>query len=362
MQSAANSKGQAKGSAGGKKHFTPEEINEAKGVDLIELLLSLGVPLEKHGGGEYMHAEHDSLKISRHKGWYWNSRQEKGNPVDYLMKGPEFSYDFRESVEIIRKTAGLDCGSADIKYKAAAAEIETKGQGKRFYLPKPYYNNRKALAYLCKTRRLDYFLVKGLLDQGAIYESNEYLSEGEIKKTKNHNVVFVGYDFDGEAKYAFQRGTSTGGRFACDTAGSDKRYGFRLDGSTGVAHVFESPIDALSFKTLQLLDGINSNDTYISSGTVSSLALDTFLKAGKAENIRKIHVRADNDDAGRNFSNKIKALYGNYYIVQIFQPINKDYNEDLVKRTERSLPQSKKTNLPDLEPSGHPKGFLGENA
>jgi len=320
------------------KYYSNKEIQEARKADLIDLLERLGVPLKKYSGSDYIHADHDSLKISRQKGWFWNSRDVGGNSIDYLMKGPDFSHDFRAAVEIIRRVTGLDSGELNIKQKAETvmAPLNNKPD---FYMPKKHETNRRAVAYLCKTRKIDYLLVQKLIKEGKIYESNEYLSGSKIKNSKFYNVVFVGYDYEGVAKYAFQRGTAKTGKFACDTTGSDKRYGFRIDGDTSIVHVFESPIDVLSFMSMQMLDGKDVKDTYISCGSVSTLGLDAYLKSSKAGNITEIHVRSDNDDAGRKFANKIKDGYSENYKVCLRQPRYKDYNEDLIKSTELKLVQ-----------------------
>ena len=56
-------------------------------------------PLKRVAGNVYCTKEHDSLKISNGK-WYWWSRGFGGySALDYLIKGKE--YDFVEAVEIL---------------------------------------------------------------------------------------------------------------------------------------------------------------------------------------------------------------------------------------------------------------------
>ena len=78
---------------------------------------------------------------------------------------------------------------------------------------------------------------------GILFESRKY-----------QNVVFVGRDEHGKARFACVRGISDD--FKGDVAGSDKQYSFSLplpikNPKSPQLLVFESPIDLLSHVTLQ---------------------------------------------------------------------------------------------------------------
>ena len=81
-------------------YFTPEDIQQAKQLDLLTYL-QIYEPhqLVKVSGDTYCTREHDSLKISNGK-WHWFSRQTGGKTaLDYLVKVKGCS--FMEAMEII---------------------------------------------------------------------------------------------------------------------------------------------------------------------------------------------------------------------------------------------------------------------
>lgn len=81
-------------------YFTPEDIQQAKQLDLLTYL-QIYEPdqLVKVSGDTYCTKEHDSLKISNGK-WHWFSRQIGGKTaLDYLVKVRGCS--FLEAMEIL---------------------------------------------------------------------------------------------------------------------------------------------------------------------------------------------------------------------------------------------------------------------
>ena len=84
---------------------------------------------------------------------------------------------------------------------------------------------------------------------GRIYES----------RNKGHsNVVFVGFDKDGRARFGCLRGISEA-RFHGDLSGSDKHFSFALPAclENSAVHLCECAIDVMSYATLCKLDGID---------------------------------------------------------------------------------------------------------
>lgn len=82
-------------------YFTPEDIQQAKQLDLLTYL-QIYEPgqLVKVSGDTYCTKEHDSLKISNGK-WHWFSRQIGGKTaLDYLVKVRGCS--FLEAMETIQ--------------------------------------------------------------------------------------------------------------------------------------------------------------------------------------------------------------------------------------------------------------------
>lgn len=301
-------------------YYTKEHCKEAKNVDIVELLTRLGVPL-KAKGNSFEHMEHDSLKVTPGKGWNWFSQGKGGGPIEYLQEGPEFSYSYNEAISIIRKTMGLETGDVELIKKKSykAPELDEK---KEFKLPERNKDNRRVVAYLNKTRGIDYEFINRCIKRGIIYESAVY-----------HNIVFVGADFKGTAKYASQRSSLASHSFKQDVAGSDKEYCFRIEGkgNSGIIRVFEAPIDCLSYLTLAKMKGINcEDDTMICLGGVSTRALDRYLQESKNKSV--IVVCTDNDEAGKKCLNTIYEKYSKDYkvIENLPKGPGKDFNEQLL--------------------------------
>ena len=152
--------------------------------------------------------------------------------------------------------------------------------------------------------------------QGQVYESRKY-----------HNAVFVGFDSSGTARYAMLRGTY--GDFKGEAGGSDKRFGFLLanQADASAVHLFESPIDALSYATLLKMKGRDWQYTPLLSlggvfkkgkekGTVPA-ALESYLSSHAGT--RSILLHLDND------------------VVDSPAPFGKDVNEYLTQRIARQI-------------------------
>jgi len=310
------------------RRYSKEEIELANSYSLPDLLRKSGYILVPDRRGEYHLQEHDSLKISEHAGWKWFSRDMGGKNIDFFMK-----YENRDFISAVDKIFSLT-GDLDRKSDAArrsAPENSAKHSPEKvnvpaerdreevpFKLPEKNENNRRVYAYLVKTRCLDPALVKGLLDSGYVYESEN-----------THNAVFVGTDYEGNITSAFERGTGTK-KFARDAAGSNKCYRLRVvsPGSKKV-NVFEAEIDMLSYISMH---GIR-NENYIALGGISPLALDTFMKESGLD-IDSVNLCLDNDDAGIVAADLIKnelQKKGDYIITREV-PSGKDFNEDLQRQ------------------------------
>ncbi len=214
-----------------------EAIEQARRIDLLTYLSCCEPGNLIHiSGNNYCTREHDSLKISNGK-WYWFSRGIGGvSDLDYLMKVKEYS--LPEAVELI---VGRD---AIEELPTKEYEFKTKPV-KKLLMPeltdKPY----RAKQYL-RERGIHPEIIQYCIDNSLLFETAKY-----------HNVVFVGYDKQGIAKYAAMRGTKSA--YKGEVTGSDKRFSFSISETTNAehAHLFESAIDLLSFATLELQEGRN---------------------------------------------------------------------------------------------------------
>ena len=299
--------------------FDPAVIEQARQIDLLSYLQRYEPGnLKRVAGNVYCTREHDSLKISNGK-WYWWSRGFGGfSALDYLMKVREFSF-----VEAVQTLTG-DMGD----WKPPPPAVK-KDEPKVLLLPPKNKDSDKVLQYLFG-RGIDYAIVQDCIADGTIYESADY-----------HNAVFIGKDESGTPKYAACRGTM--GSFKRDASGSDKRYSFRLLARepTSTVHLFEAAIDVLSYATylkcerkdyrtanLLSLSGVYQPKKELAESRIP-IALTTFLNAHPQ--IKTIYLHLDNDKAGRLCTAALQELLQkDYKIVDAPPPVGKDVNDFLM--------------------------------
>ena len=299
--------------------FDPAVIEQARQIDLLSYLQRYEPGnLKRVAGNVYCTREHDSLKISNGK-WYWWSRGFGGySALDYLMKVRELGF-----VEAVQTLTG-DMGD----WKPPPPAVK-KDEPKVLLLPPRNKDSDRVLQYLFG-RGIDYAIVQDCIADGTIYESADY-----------HNAVFIGKDESGTPKYAACRGTM--GSFKRDASGSDKRYSFRLLARepTSTVHLFEAAIDVLSYATylkcegkdyrtanLLSLSGVYQPKKELAESKIP-IALTTFLNAHPQ--IKTIYLHLDNDKAGRMCTAALKELLQkDYKIVDAPPPVGKDVNDFLM--------------------------------
>lgn len=300
--------------------FDPAVIEQARQMDLLSYLQAYEPSnLKRVAGNVYCTREHDSLKISNGK-WYWWSRGFGGvSALDYLIKVKDYTF-----VEAVQTITG-QCG--DWKPPPPAPK---KDEPKVLLLPPKNKDGDKVLQYLFG-RGIDYQLIQDCIADGTIFESADY-----------HNAVFIGKDESGIPKYAALRST-IGSNFKNDASGSDKRYSFRLLATklcTSV-HLFEAAIDLLSYATylkcegkdyksenLLSLSGVYQPKKEIKDSKIP-IALTTYLAANPQVNTIFLHL--DNDKTGRLCTAALKELLQkDYEIVDDPPPVGKDFNDFLL--------------------------------
>lgn len=297
-----------------------EVVAEARKIDLLTYLKNYEpYELVEVCKGTYTTKTHDSLKISNGL-WYWFTRQVGGkSAIDYLMKVK--NYNFVEAVKTVM-------GNIQIQPPTIYKQRE-KNQNKKLILPLKAENNERAINYLL-SRGISQEIIQYCIDNNLLYE-----------ESKNHNVVFVGYDENNTPKYAFCRATNEE-RFMREATGSNKKYSFKIKAQkeNNIIHLFESSIDLLSFATILNLENKNWRDENLLSlgGIYTSkydpdkskipVALVNFLE--KNPNINEIHLHLDRDLAGRNASSFLEqVLKEKYKIKDATVPFGKDMNEYL---------------------------------
>ena len=198
-------------------------------------------------------------------------------------------------------------------------------------MPELNSDTTRVSTYLA-SRGIDPEITKWCIDHNLIFETAKY-----------GNVVFVGYDRQGNPKHGSMRSTTT--PYKGDVKGSDKRFAFRLIRAEHPrkVHVFEAVPDLLSYATCVKLRGGNwRKETYLSLAGIggSSLpkALEQFLK--DYPDISHIYLHLDNDEPGRNAAKTIKGLLNGKYVVKDQPPPSgKDYNEYLQSNRDQIKPK-----------------------
>ena len=299
-------------------YIPPETIEQARRIDLLTYLQTCEPGELVHlGGNHYCTREHDSLKISNGK-WYWFSRGFGGyNALDYLIKVKEVP--FMEAVERIT-------GQAAYLPPTQALNIKPK-QEKILLLPKSYRWATNAYNYL-RSRGIDGDLIDYCLSTGRLYES-----------LPHHNVVFVGLDRYNKPRYANLRGINSD--FVGEANGSDKRFSFSIPSqNSNTLHLFESAIDLLSYATLVKRHGCNWHQDHLLSlaGVYkpkdnlqeSSLPLTLKQYLSDHPDIQRIILRLDNDKAGRYMAKALTELLSDKFVVAVkTPPCGKDFNDFL---------------------------------
>lgn len=299
-------------------YIPPETVERARQVDLLTYMKACEPEELVHiSGNHYCTREHDSLKISNGK-WYWFSRGFGGyNALDYLIKVKEIP--FMEAVERIT-------GQGAYQLPAVSPHSKQK-QSKVLLLPKVSPCATHAFRYL-RSRGIDTDILDYCFQTGRIYESLPY-----------HNVVFVGLDKYHKPRYANLRGIGTD--FIGDATGSDKRFSFSIPAQeSGDLHLFESAIDLLSYATLVKQNGSNwQRDHLVSLAGVykpkenlqeSSLPMALKRYLSEHPNIQRITLRFDNDATGGYMAKALVTLLQDKYEVSVQPPPGgKDYNDYL---------------------------------
>lgn len=306
--------------------FTQEQFKYARyEANAIEYARKQGYDLIKRGRF-YVMRDHDSMVFTEDGKWFWNSRGIRGRAIEFVINYEQRS--FREAVLI------LSNGMSNQHCPQKAICLPTTEEHTKFILPERADNYRKMFWYLCEKRKLDAQIVANLVKDKMLYQSK-----------KGMNAVFVGYDKDGIARSAFQRGTwenNMSPAFKRDVCGSDKSFPFCVRGRTGAnaVFVFEAAIDAISHASIYKLHGKDYEKSHrISLGGLDIKPLLRFLK--EHSEIENIILALDNDLAGRkaveDIAQKLNELYGKnsgYHLYVVF-PKNKDWNEDLQEKVEQ---------------------------
>ena len=290
--------------------FTQEQYKKASETNILDYLISNGYNIKKVGANEYTLEEHDSMRINPLKNnFFWNSRNVGGSTIQFLQY-----YEGKSFVDAVKILSGEQVSNNITNKPKYIPKAEEKGE---LILPERNEDNKRAIAYLTKSRKLDFEIVNSLIKSGNIYESKD-----------KHNVVFLGKDNENNVKYAMQRSTLTESTYKGDCENSDKNFGFRINSQNNCDKVcvFESAIDLITHATISKHIGKDWKDiNRVSLGCLSFKAMDNFLKDNN--HIKEINLFLDNDEAGQENAQKFYNQYKDNYKINIIQVKSKDLNQ-----------------------------------
>lgn len=299
-------------------YIAPEIVQEARKMDLLTYL-QLYEPSElvHFAGNTFTTKTHDSLKISNGRWMWWSQGIGGRSALDYLIKVRGMA--FTEAVEQL-------AGKAAVSF--AAPEHPAARQEKKLLLPRAASRPVQVRVYL-ERRGIDREIIDFCIRTGRIYEAEPY-----------GTAVFVGFDAEGQPRYAALRGTR--GDFVGEAAGSDKTYSFSIEArkASRTVHLFESAIDLLSYATLEKLaerDWREENllslaGVYQPAKDMQKSKVPAALRRFLQENpqVDRVVLHLDTDRAGRMATAGIRAaLFGMAQTEDAPPKCGKDYNDSL---------------------------------
>ncbi len=283
--------------------FTDEQKEKARRTDLAGLLRSQGETLRK-SGSEFEWLDGSQKVTIRGNLWFHQYEQVGGDSIDFVRKFYHKSYP--EAMEYLLGQSGGVLSILPPVQKSAP----------KFELPPANDNMRRVFAYLLGKRGIDKDVLYAFVHKKMIYESAQY-----------HNVVFVGFDKDGNPRHANKRGTGSTSTYKGNAVGSVPEYSFHWNGRSDRLYLFEAPIDMLSFISMNK-DGWR-NHSYAAACSVSDRVL--FQCLADNPSIHQVSICFDSDEPGQLAAQRITAkLVMQGIDSEILVPVNKDWNEDLL--------------------------------
>lgn len=286
-------------------HITADQIDQANKTDLVQFLMLQGEQLKKTGH-DWRWVKHNEITVRGNR-WYNQYERRGGYAINFVKEF--YNLSFNEAVSLL-------IGSNIMIDTTNTNNDSHPSKNKVFILPKAYDNVNRAYAYLIKSRMIDREILQYFISNKQIFEDNKY-----------HNIIFVGIDESGVAKFAQRKGTlSNAPSFRENVKGSDLKYSFSHIGKNNMLYVFESPIDMLSY--ISLNKKCWKQNSYLSLCGVSEIPLLHFLYC--KTNIDTVILCLDNDQAGLSASKRLKEkLEQKGYLAELDIPNEKDWNDQL---------------------------------
>lgn len=280
-------------------------LEDLRSIDCNDVLESLGHYGKNEGDTTRYKDENINLVVNNQNKFFENrSSVSGGGAIDLLVK--IFDFKFKDALAYLKNNFGSDnTARVLLSTKSVSKADVVKDYVEKTVLampPSKPKNIDRVINYLVETRKLDKSLVENLINQNLIYAD------------KNNNCIFTNEN----STFAFVRGTVPDKRFVGTRGNLDFiKYQF---GKTNDLYVFESAIDALSFRTM------NPSKDGLYIVTNGSALIKRVHELG--DKFNNVYCCFDNDEQGKKFCATIKEQVVSK--VSVVEPHAKDFNEDLI--------------------------------
>lgn len=267
------------------------ELARTRMYEALDILRGAGYGVLRVGNAEFSLKEHDSMRINVDKNCYIrNSDGSKGDAIKILQE--YCGLQFREAVQQLtpeyRDSQTVIKQNADRKiYSTSTPQRSIPKEENEVYTLSA--DNRRAAAYLQRTRGIDSGIV------------SELIHNGKVRQDERNNAVFRIFDEQGNWKGAELVGTNTFMEKKFKQSTAETGYGFTIDiGTPSKVCFFESAIDAISYYDLHK-DNLKDVALVSLAGVTKTKTLfDTVERMKEQHGIsnENIWLCVDRDEAG----------------------------------------------------------------
>lgn len=299
-------------------------------IKVVEYLEFMGHDLHNDSRGTYSVDEQDSLKVTPDKDvYYWFSKAKGG----YANDGIRF---LMENLDGITNTQEQDAKFYEIYKAYSTHKVQQRSyeayREQHFDLADHQFNNdtSEAARYLTDVRGIHPGLVQVMFNQGLLAEENKIIHTKNGKEFNVSNLWYVWKNRKGEIVGADVQATKPSNMVNAKTKekhqgywkgiapgspSSTENFNFQLGRNPEVEalYVFEAPVDALSMWQLKMPEFKGHTIEFLSLSSVNFGAFQEFLKVNYLSDDprplpKEIHFAVDNDEAGRGFTERGKAM------------------------------------------------------
>lgn len=285
------------------KKYSDEQLENLRHINCTEVLESLGYEIKIEGTTVRVKTEDLNLVITDNK--FTENKSMVGGFGSVSLLVDVFKYKFKDAVSYLANNFGFDRTIELVKTDKKATEVLVKHSVKTIAkeVPKPVEKNiQKVIDYLVEKRGIDKSLVDKLISEDLLYAD------------RNNNCVFTN-EFN---TFASLRGTYEEKKFVSVNGTPDFLiYDF---GKPDNVYLFESAIDALSFRTLY---PEKQGSFVVLNGSMLINRIHEVTSEAS-----KVFLCFDNDQQGSKFCDKISGDLVCEF--EIIKPKLKDFNEDLI--------------------------------